>query len=199
MQVIFETGDDDELNGKLLDLVSAHTETVTVADAVWTPDRADQLLTEINGRARTLLRAITEGEGWVDGEEFRKKYGDNAVQGPTTSITTAVKRGIREGWLPEDAELPLESTYDGRSSWQKTGGYRLPRHLAGIFRDAFARVYPAVPPHPDTVMDHLAELYEWAGREPELARERARAFLDQHADALAAWALARRITGDDAQ
>ncbi|MFF5447136.1 hypothetical protein [Streptomyces sp. NPDC012888] len=77
--------------------------------------------------------------------------------------------------------------YDGRSSWFKTGGYRLPRHLAAFFREAFSRVYPVRPGDPQAAVGHLAALYEELGHSTARAREFAREFLEAHADDLAAW------------
>ncbi|MFJ8018720.1 hypothetical protein [Streptomyces sp. NPDC096311] len=194
MRVILETDDDGPLAEALLDAARRPGAAVTVGDPIWTPERADQFVREVSPNGRRLLRAVAEGYGWADGEEFRAKHGDDALRGPSAAITKAVTRGIRDGWLPEDTELPFTSSYDGRSSWQKTGGYRLPPHLAAVFRDAFARVYPASADVPTAILDHLAEIYEQAGREPELARERAETFFQEHADALTTWALARNTT-----
>ncbi|GGU44565.1 hypothetical protein [Streptomyces violascens] len=192
MRLIIETEDEDgEFATGLLDLARQRQATVTVGDAVWTPERVEHLIREVAPRGRQLLRAVAEGDGWVDGEQYRAAYGDAALRGPSAAITKAVTRGIRDGWLPVGAELPFTSTYDGRSSWQKTGGYRLPRHLAAVFREAFARVFPTSSHPPQAAIDHLSELYEQVGRSPELARERAGAFFEQHAEALTAWAKAR--------
>lgn len=198
MRVILETDDDGPLAEALLSAARRPGANVTVGDPVWTPERAEQFVQEVSPKGRRLLRAAAEGNGRVDGEKFRAQYGDTALHGPSAAITKAVTRGIRDGWLPEGAELPLTSTYDGRSSWSKTDGYRLPPHLAAIFREAFARVYPTSAEVPEDALTHLAEIYEMAGREPEYARERAEAFFDQHADALTTWALARNATRTNA-
>ncbi|MER5737334.1 hypothetical protein ABT117_16870 [Streptomyces sp. NPDC002262] len=198
MRIVLETDDnDEELNAALLEAARRAGTTVVVGDDTWTPDRADRFVREVKGRGRQLLRALAEGDGWVDGEEYRQKYGENALRGPTASITKSVTKGIKEKWLPEGATLPVTSTYDGRSSWSKTDGYRLPPHLAAIFRDAFARVYPVQRGNPQQVLDHLALLYEELGR-GERAREFAERFLAEHADDLAAW-LAHRPHTDPQQ
>ncbi|MCF3142195.1 hypothetical protein [Streptomyces platensis] len=163
---------------------------VAVGDPVWTPERADQFVREVSPKGRRLLHAVAEGEGRVDCEKFREQYGESALHGPSAAITKAVNRGIREGWLPEGTELPLTSTYDGRSSWSKTDGYRLPRHLAVIFCDAFRRIYPA-PGNPQVVKDHLTALYVELGHHEQAAREMAEDFLETHADDLAIWLHAR--------
>lgn len=190
MRAILETDDEGPLAAALLEAARQSGTTVTIGDPVWTPERAEQFVQEVSPNGRRLLRAAAEGNGRVDGEKFRAQYGEDALYGPSAAITKAVTRGIRDGWLPEGAELPLNSTYDGRGSWSKTDGYRMPPHLAAIFREAFARVYPATEV-PEDALTHLAEIYEQAGREPEHARERAEAFFDQYADALTTWALAR--------
>jgi hypothetical protein len=193
VRIVLETNDnDEELNAALIEAARRPGTTVAVGDDTWTPERAEQFVRAVHPRGRTLLRAVAEGGGWVDGEAYRKKHGENALMGPTGSITKAVKKGIKEGWLPEGTTLPLTSTYDGRSSWSKTDGYRLPPHLAAIFCDAFARVYPARPGNPQEVLDHLVLLYEEMGRPTHLAREFAEQFLVGHADDLAAWLEGRR-------
>ncbi|NML55136.1 hypothetical protein HHL19_35590 [Streptomyces sp. R302] len=188
MRFVLETSDDDnELNTALLEAACRPGTTVLVGDDTWTPERADRFVREVKGRGRQLLRAVAEGGGWLDGEKYRQKYGENALLGPTSSITKTVTKGIKEKWLPEGAVLPLTSTYDGRSSWSKTDGYRLPPHLAVIFRNAFARVYPARRGNPQAVIKHLVELYEEMGHSTRDAREFTQEFLEQHADDLAAW------------
>lgn len=187
MRIILDTGDDDETAyAALLDLARRPGTAVVVGDDTWTPDRADRFVREVQPRGRQLLRTAAEGNGWVDGEAYRQKYGEHALKGPTAAITKAVNRGIEAKWLPEGTTLPLTSTYDGRSSWSKTDGYRLPPHLAAIFRDAFARVFPAPRGNPQSVLDHLTLLYEEMGR-GDKAKEFAHQFLTGHADDLAAW------------
>jgi hypothetical protein len=194
MRLILEADDESPLAAALIDAARLPGTAVTVGDPVWTPERADRFVNEVSTPGRRLLRAAAEGNGRVDGERFRERFGERALHGPSAAITKAVNRGIREGWLPEGAELPLTSTYDGRSSWSKTDGYRLPAHLAAIFRDAFDRVSPVRAAPLADVIDHLADIYEQGGRDPEYARERAQAFLETHADALTEWALARART-----
>jgi hypothetical protein len=191
MRVTLEADDESPLAAALLEAARHPDTTVTVGDPVWTPERADRFVTEVSMPGRRLLRAAAEGSGRVDGEKFREQHGERALHGPSAAITKTVNRGIREGWLPEGAELPLSSTYDGRSSWSKTDGYRLPAHLADIFRDAFTRVYPAGAESLNDVREHLADIYEQGGRDREYALERADTFLETHADALTQWALAR--------
>ncbi|MFG2774728.1 hypothetical protein [Streptomyces sp. NPDC048350] len=173
MRIVLETDDgDEELNAALIAAARRPGTIVAVGDDTWTPDRADEFVRAVHGRGRELLRAVAEGDGWVDGEAYRAKHGENALLGPTASITKAVTKGIREGWLPEGTVLPLTSTYDGRSSWSKTDGYRLPPHLAAIFRDSFDRVYPARRGNPQELIDHLTLLYEEMGRGGKRARVR---------------------------
>ncbi|KQX77049.1 MULTISPECIES: hypothetical protein [unclassified Streptomyces] len=165
-----ETHDESPLAAALLNAIRQPDTTVVVCDPVWTPERAEQFIQEISESGRRLLCAAADGNGRVDAEKFREHHGERALYGPSAVLTKTVNRGIREGWLPEGAELPLSSTFDGRSSWSKTDGYRLPAHLAAIFRDAFDRVYPAGAESLEGVIDHLAEVYEQAGREPVRAR-----------------------------
>jgi hypothetical protein len=198
MRVILETEDEGPLAEALLSAVRHSGANVAVGDPIWTPERAEQFVQEVSPKGRRLLRAAAEGNGRVDGEKFRAQYGEDALHGPSAAITKAVTRGIRDGWLPEGAELPLNSTYDGRGSWSKTDGYRMPQHLAGIFREAFARVYPTSAEVPEDALKHLAEIYEMAGREPDYARERAEAFFEEHADALTAWGVARNAARTNA-
>ncbi|MFB6629990.1 hypothetical protein ACFCWY_08850 [Streptomyces sp. NPDC056362] len=192
MRIVLHTNDDDEaLNAALLEAARRSGTTVMVGDDTWTPERADQFVRTIHGRGKDLLRAVAEGGGWVDGKEYRERHGENALRGPTASITKTVTKGIKEGWLPKGAVLPLKSTYDGRSSWSKTDGYELPQHLAAIFRAAFERVYPARRGNPEEVIAHLTLLYEEMGRGSR-AREHAENFLAGHADNLAAWLADRK-------
>ncbi|MFD4175138.1 hypothetical protein [Streptomyces anulatus] len=134
------TGDDDEFARKLMQLLNEHG-AVEKADVEngWTVELAKELIRELNHRAKTLLRAAADGEGWVSGGEFREEYGDSALYGPTAAITKAVKRCIRNGKLPEDSTSPIKPSYDpDNPSWQKTGGYTMTKHDAKVFSDAFA-------------------------------------------------------------
>ncbi|WP_331721192.1 hypothetical protein [Streptomyces sp. NBC_00454] len=112
----------------------------SAASADWTSEQAEEVLRKLNGRATDLLRAVADGDGWVDGAHYRATHGETALHGPTAALTKAIKRAIKAGILPEGTANPLTSTYDGHSSWQKTGGYRMDKPTAAAFRAAFTRI-----------------------------------------------------------
>ncbi|MFJ8210577.1 hypothetical protein [Streptomyces sp. NPDC096033] len=113
---------------------------VTVDDEGWNVDRAHLLLRAVNSRARQLLEAAVEGDGWLDGPAFRARYGERAFYGPSQTITKAIKRGAEQGLWPVDITPPLRPTTPGPEGWAKTGGYHLASGLLPIFREAFERL-----------------------------------------------------------
>ncbi|AXI91336.1 hypothetical protein SAM9427_36840 (plasmid) [Streptomyces sp. ETH9427] len=110
--------------------------TVTT-DTEWTVDRAVKLLRDTNARTLVLVEAAVEGEGWVDGPSFREKYGENALRGPSQTITKAIRRGAERGdWSPEITP-PFKATTPDKEGWSKTGGYYLAEGLLPIFTEAW--------------------------------------------------------------
>ncbi|MFD9722602.1 hypothetical protein [Streptomyces sp. NPDC059072] len=156
----------------------------------WTCEQAEEVLRKLNGRATALVRAVADGDGWVDGAQYRATHGETALHGPTAAFTKAIKRAVKAGILPEGTTNPLTSTYDGHSSWQKTGGYRMDRAVAATFRTAFARLdqqgIPRPRPAATTALSRLSELYSEAGNHPDAAVGLARDVLEQHTSELIA-------------
>lgn len=120
---------------------------VTV-ESEWTADRAAQLLAELRPektRARALLRAAVDGDGWVSGDAFRAQHGERALKGPTRAITTAIRRGAEAGWWPPDITKPLIPTAPGKEGWRPTTGYHMPTEALPAFRAAFHRIEGTTP------------------------------------------------------
>lgn len=105
-------------------------------DTEWTVDRAVKLLRDTNARTALLVEAAVEGDGWADGLAFRRKYGENALRGPSQSIRKALKRGAEQGHWSSDIAHPLTATTPDKPSWSKTGGYYLDKGLVPVFREA---------------------------------------------------------------
>ncbi|AWI32721.1 hypothetical protein [Streptomyces tirandamycinicus] len=108
-------------------------------DDGWTVERAEKLLRDTNPRTLLLFDAAIEGEGWVDGPAFREKWGDNALRGPSQTITKAIKRGAERGHWSADITPPFTPTTPDKSGWSKTGGYYLGDGLLPVFREAMKR------------------------------------------------------------
>lgn len=109
-------------------------------DAEWTVDRAVKMLRDTNARTILFVEAAVAGEGWVDGKAFRAQWGDNALRGPSASITRAIKRGSEQGLWSADITPPFTPTTPDKSGWSKTGGYYLAEGLLPIFTDALTRL-----------------------------------------------------------
>lgn len=109
-------------------------------DTKWTAERAYRLLRMSNARATTLLLAAVDGNGWVDGADFRAKHGENALHGPTAAISKAITRGSREGHWSANIPHPLSPTPPHPTKgWSKTGGYFLEESHLPAFQAAVAR------------------------------------------------------------
>ncbi|MFC9620076.1 hypothetical protein ACFTXM_08790 [Streptomyces sp. NPDC056930] len=130
-----------ELVAALADLMARIGPDASVAtDDEWTVDRAVKLLRDTNARTTLLLEAAIEGDGFADGQAFREKYGDNALRGPSQSITKAIKRGAEQGhWSASIAQV-LKPTTPDKEGWSKTGGYYLAEGLIPVFREAIRRM-----------------------------------------------------------
>ncbi|MEU6632860.1 hypothetical protein ABZ905_31940 [Streptomyces parvus] len=109
-------------------------------DDEWTVDRAVKLLRDTNLRTVLLVEAAIEGNGFANGPAFRTKYGDNALRGPSQSITKAIKRGAEQGHWALTISHPLTATTPDKAGWSKTGGYYLDRPLIAVFREAIRRI-----------------------------------------------------------
>ncbi|MFF7328262.1 hypothetical protein [[Kitasatospora] papulosa] len=105
-------------------------------DTEWTVERAVQLLRDTNLRTTLLIEAAVEGGGFADGPAFREKNGENALRGPSQSITKAIKRGAEQGLWSAEIAHPLTPTTPDKGSWSKTGGYYLAKDLVPVFRAA---------------------------------------------------------------
>ncbi len=53
-----------------------------------------------------------EGDGFACGPALRAKYGDNALKGPSRSITKAIKRGAEHGELGPPGSDALDRPRD---------------------------------------------------------------------------------------
>ncbi|MFD3883443.1 hypothetical protein [Streptomyces microflavus] len=63
------------------------------------------------------MEAATEGDGFADGPALRAKYGDDALRGPSQSITKVIEPSAQQGhWATTIAHLPTATTPDS-SGW----------------------------------------------------------------------------------
>ncbi|MFE2433079.1 hypothetical protein ACFXJ5_41065 [Streptomyces sp. NPDC059373] len=110
------------------------------ADTEWTADRAYRLLRMTNARSLLLIDTAVNGNGWVDGPAYRKEFGEQALRGPSATITKAIKRGAAEGLWSSDIPHPLRATTPAPGQgWSKTGGYFLDAKHLPVFRTAMER------------------------------------------------------------
>lgn len=109
----------------------------TVAtDAEWTVERVVKMLRDTNARTILFVEAAVEGDGWLDGKAFRRKWGETALRGPSQSITKAIKRGAEQGHWSAGITPPFTPTTPDKAGWSKTGGYYLGDGLVPVFREA---------------------------------------------------------------
>lgn len=107
-------------------------------DTEWTVDRAVKMLRDTNARTLLFVEAAIEGEGWVDGNAFRAKWGQTALRGPSQSITKAIRRGAEQGYWSPNITPPFRPTTPDKNGWSKTGGYYLADGLLPVFTEAMA-------------------------------------------------------------
>ncbi|MGI5484981.1 hypothetical protein [Streptomyces lavendofoliae] len=170
--------------------------TVTAAtdEPVLTVEAAARLIELVTPDAAYLLNLATDGDGRALGVDFRAQRGEGRLNGATTSITCTIKSLIKLGIWPVDVGNPLTPTTAGKEGWSKTYAYHLAPYALPALRAAFARKETPRTGDPQRVVDRLVGMYEEMGRPTHLAREFAAAFLDEHADDLAAWLLTRCTT-----
>ncbi|MDQ0945976.1 hypothetical protein [Streptomyces sp. V1I1] len=139
MRIIIEDPD-EAFRDKLLALITAHSDTLTlVTDTEWTEERAATLLRNLPARAARVIRAAVDGDGYVAAEELREE--GKAMRGHTGPITQALKRGVRNGWWPEGMPRPIEAEYNADvAGYQRAVGFRMTEELLLAFREASARV-----------------------------------------------------------
>ncbi|MFF3585006.1 hypothetical protein [Streptomyces mirabilis] len=126
-----------EIVAAVVDLMArVGAESTVASNAEWTVDRAVKMLRDTNARTILFVEAAVSGEGWVDGEAFRRQWGETALRGPSASITRAIKRGAEQGLWSEEITPPFTPTTPDKNGWSKTGGYYLAEGLLPIFAEA---------------------------------------------------------------
>ncbi|MEU5181117.1 hypothetical protein AB0G49_13805 [Streptomyces longwoodensis] len=126
-----------EVLSAIADLMARIGPGATVStDTEWTVDRAVKMLRDTNARTLLFVEAAIQGDGWLDGNAYREKWGDRALRGPSQSITKAIKRGADNGLWSPDITPPFRPTTPDKEGWSKTGGYYLADGLLPIFSEA---------------------------------------------------------------
>ncbi|GGK15917.1 hypothetical protein GCM10010124_05670 [Pilimelia terevasa] len=128
----------DELGRELFQMLADRGVTAAQVTHEWTPGRAVSLLRDLPYRARLILREVVDRGGSCSAAVLRGEDG-GTLRGQTGSITKAITRGVRAGWLPEGMPAPVVAQYDSAAtSYQRTSGFVMDERHLDAFRSAFA-------------------------------------------------------------